>query len=344
MDRRLSGKDRERVWCAPRYFRKELTVFPVFLTISLVLVAGSSMYMSVFGLMGVFVNHAKVILCTGLGMEIGKILVVSHLYRSWETLRWPSRIFYSSVVFVLVVLTSIEVVGFLSQSQEYATHDLRIAETNLAALRSEASVIKEELSVIDSTLAGLPNSHVTRRIEERNKLGYREKQERLLEITRQEGNIQTRIITERQNAGPIFAAARIMGIRDTDAVAMLVLLLVLVLEPLSIGLTVATTAAWAGQKSTPRKTPEPVFSLDKEFIELTEKHSLTVGQIVRITGRKKPKTCEEWLNGKAPVPPKALRAVKAWANRQTKGSIAEENTKRREGKKRLLSDISAQQE
>jgi hypothetical protein len=343
MDRRLSGKDRERVWCAPRYFRKELTMFPVFLTISLALVAGSSMYMSVFGLMAVFVNHAKVILCTGLGMEIGKILVVSHLYTSWRMLRWPSKIFYSLVVFVLVVLTSIEVVGFLSQSQEYATHDLRIAEAGLSSLRSEAAIIREELSVIENTLAGLPNSHVTRRIEERNRLGYREKQERLLEITRQEGNIQTRIITERQNAGPIFAAARIMGIRDADAVAMLVLLLVLVLEPLSIGLTVATTAAWAGQKSTPKKSPEPV-SLDKEFIELTEKHSLTVGQIIQITGRKKPKTCEEWLNGKAPVPPKALRAVKAWANRQSRGSIAEENTKRREGKKRLLSDISAQQE
>ena len=298
-------------------------MFPVFLTISLVLVAGSSMYMSVYGLMAVFVNQSNVILCTGLGMEIGKILVVSHLYRSWETLRWPSRIFYSLVVFVLVVLTSMEVVGFLSQSHEYATHDLRIAETNLNALRSEAAVIREELSVIDSTLAGLPNSHVTRRIEERNKSGYREKQARLLEIVKQEGSIQTRIISEQQNAGPIFAVARIMNIKDTDAVALLVLLLVLVLEPLSIGLTVATTAAWMARKSTPKRNPESV-SLDKEFIELTEKHNLTIGQIVQITGRKKPKTCEEWLNGKAPVPPKALKAIKAWANTQGKESIAEE--------------------
>ena len=315
-------------------------MFPVFLTISLVLVAGSSMYMSVYGLMAVFINHEKVILCTGLGMELGKLLVVSHLYRSWDTLRWPSRLFYPLVVFVLVLLTSIEVVGFLSQSHEYATHDLRVAETNLNALRREAAVIREELSVIDSTLAGLPNSLVTRRIEERNKSGYREKQARLLEIVKLEGSTQTGIISAEKKSGPIFAVARIMAIKDTDAVAILVLLLVLVLEPLSIGLTVATTAAWMARKSTPKRNPESV-SLDKEFIELTEKHNLTIGQIVQITGRKKGKTCEDWLNGKAPVPPKALKAIKAWANKQGKESIAEEHTKRRPGKKRTPSGISA---
>jgi len=315
-------------------------MFPVFLTVSLVLVAGSSMYMSVYGLMAVFVNQSNVILCTGLGMEIGKILVVSHLYRSWGTLRWATRVFYSLVVLVLVVLTSIEVVGFLSQSHEYATHDLRTAEISLSTLRNEAAVIREELSLIDTTLAGLPNSHVTRRIEERNKSGYREKQSRLLEIVKQEGSMQTRVISEQQNAGPIFAVARIMGIKDTDAVAILVLLLVLVLEPLSIGLTVATTAAWMAGKSTQKRNPES-GSLDKEFIELTEKHSLTIGQIVKITGRKKAKTCEEWLNGKAPVPPKALKAIKAWVNTQGEESIAEEHTKRRTGKRGTPSGISA---
>ena len=318
-------------------------MFPAFLTISLVLVAGSSMYMSVYGLMAVFANQSNVILCAGLGMETGKILVVSHLYRSWGMLHWATRIFYSLVVLVLVVLTSMEVVGFLAQSHEHATRDLRIAQTNLNTLRSEAAVIREELSLIDTTLAGLPSSHVTRRIEERNKSSYREKQARLLEIVKQEGSLQTGIIGEQQNAGPIFAFARIIGIKDTDAVTLLVLLLVLVLEPLSIGLTVATTAAWISRRNIQERNPES-GSLDKEFIELTEKHSLTIGQIVQITGRKKPKTCEEWLNGKAPVPPKALKAIKAWANTQSKLSIAEGKTTRGLRNRRTPSDILAQQE
>ena len=318
-------------------------MFAVFLTMSLVLVAGSSMYMSVYGLMSVFVDHSKVILCTGLGMETGKILVVSHLYRTWEGLRWPSRLFYSSVVFVLVALTSIEVMGFLFQSHEHAAHDLRVAETDLSALRNEAAIVKEEISITENTLAGLPNSHVTRRIEERNKPGYREKQARLLEIVKQEGRLEARIISEQQNAGPVFAVARIMNMKGTDALAALIFLLVLVLEPLSIGLTVATTAAWTARKTAPKRESQSA-SLEKEFIELTEKHSLTIGQIVQITGRKKAKTCEGWLRGNVPVPPKALKAIKTWVNTQDRQPIAEENTRSRPGRKRIYSGLSAQQE
>jgi hypothetical protein len=109
--------------------------------------------------------------------------------------------FYSLIVFVLVVLTSIEVVGFLSQSHEYSSHDLRIAETDLNALKNEASAIKKELAIIDNTLAGLPNSHVTRRIEERKKMGYHEKQARVLEITKELGRIEPGLYASSKRPG-----------------------------------------------------------------------------------------------------------------------------------------------
>jgi hypothetical protein len=327
-------------WVVLSRYREGLGMFPVFLTMSLILVAGSSMYMSVFGLMAVFANHATVILCTGLGMEIGKLLVVSYLYRSWATLCWPSRLLYSLIVFVLVVLTSIEVVGFLSLSHEYSSHDLRIAETDLNSLKNEASAIEKELAIIDNTLAGLPNSHVTRRIEERKKMGYHEKQARMLEITKELGTTETRIIREQQKAGPVFAVAKIMSIKGTDAVFALILLLVLVLEPLSIGLTVAATAVWTVPRADKKRNSESV-SFDKEFIELTERHSLSIGQIVQITGRKKHRTCEEWLNGKTPVPPKAFKALKAWVNTEGKKSISGKIAEKPTEKKRVPNGIYA---
>ena len=76
-------------------------MFPIFLTGSLLLVAGSSIYMSVYGLMCVFKDQAMVILCMGLGMEIGKVLVVSYTYRSWRQLSRLSRTLYILIVFVL---------------------------------------------------------------------------------------------------------------------------------------------------------------------------------------------------------------------------------------------------
>lgn len=325
------------------------TMFPIFLTTSLLLVAGSSVYMSVYGLMCVFLDQATVILCMGLGMEVGKVLVVSYTYRNWRQLgRFPKTL-YILIVFILVLLTSIEVMGFLSQSHSYASHDLRIAKATLGALEREATVIRNQISVIDQTLEGLPSSYVTRRINERKKSGYQEKEARLLEIVQKKAALEAKIIEEQQSSGPVFAVARIMDIQDTDAISALILLLVLVLEPLSIGLTVATTAAWMARKSPQKELSEIIQSnhSNKELVELAKKHNLSISQIVKITGRKKPKTCEQWLSGKAPIPARALRAIRAWANRQDDESTLDINPKRHPTEKvdreRRLSVIQTEQ-
>jgi hypothetical protein len=53
-------------------------------TLSLILVFGSSEFMSIARLLSIFTNNTIIIVCMGFGMEIGKILAISHLYRSWH--------------------------------------------------------------------------------------------------------------------------------------------------------------------------------------------------------------------------------------------------------------------
>ena len=306
-------------------------MYPILVTISLLLVAGSSVYMSVYGLMAVFASNASVIMCMGLGMEIGKILTVTHLYLNWQKLGGLTKILYVLIVSVLVLLTSIEVIGFLSLSHANATQNLRATETALKGLKKEAAILQKQILTIDSTLAGLPTSHVTRRIKERKASGYGQKQARLLEIAKQQAELETRFIKTQASSGPIFAVAQILKINETDAIAMLILILVLVLEPLSIGLTVATSAAWMTQKITPKEKPQCDPS-NKELMALRKQYNLSVGQLVSITGRKKPKTCEAWLNGTTPVPAKALQAVRAWANKQTHNSTSSKKSSERNQK------------
>jgi len=308
-------------------------MYPVLVTISLLLVAGSSVYMSVYGLMAVFASNASVIMCMGLGMEIGKILTVTHLYRNWQKIGGLTKNLYILIVSVLVILTSIEVIGFLSLSHANATQNLRATETALKALKKEAAIIQKQILTIDSTLAGLPTSHVTRRIKERRASGYEQKQARLLEIAKQQAELETRFIKDQRSSGPIFAVAQILRINETDAIAMLILILVLVLEPLSIGLTVATSAAWMTQKITPKDKPQCDPS-NKELMALRKQYNLSVGQLVSITGRKKPKTCEAWLNGTTPVPTKALQAVRAWANKQSRNLTVHKNDPARKSKRK----------
>lgn len=290
-------------------------MYPILVTTSLLLVAGSSIYMSVYGLMSAFVRDASVVMCMGLGMEIGKILTVAHLYRNWQKLGGLTKGLYVLIVSVLILLTSIEVIGFLSMSHTHSTKGLRATETALKGLKKEATILQKQILTIDTTLAGLPASHVTRRIKERKALGYEQKQARLLEITKQQAELEAGFIRDQTSSGPIFAVAKILKINETDAIAILILILVIVLEPLSIGLTVATSAAWMTYKMKPEEKP-PYDASNKELMGLQKQYSLSIGQLVRITGRKKPTTCEAWLNGTSPVPTKALQAVQAWANKQ----------------------------
>jgi hypothetical protein len=208
----------------------------------------------------------------------------------------------------------------------HATHDLRSAETKLESLKREASILRDQISVIDTTLAGLPKSYVSRRIKERKAAGYDEKQTRLLEIAKHEAELQAKKIKEQQSAGPIFAVARIMNIQDRDAIAALIILLVMVLEPLSIGLTVATSAAWMSQKITPKTKPQ-CSSSSEELKAMRDRYNLTADQLLNITGRKKKKTCEAWLNGTTPIPERALRSVRTWT--KERDSELKSNIKKR---------------
>jgi hypothetical protein len=304
-------------------------MYPILVTISLLLVAGSSVYMSVYGVMSVFASNAPIIMCMGLGMEIGKLLTVAHLYRNWQKIGGLTKSLYVLIVSVLVILTSMEVIGFLSLSHASATQNLKTTETALKGIKKEAAILQKQILTIDATLAGLPTSHVTRRIKERKVSGYSQKHSRLLEIAKQQSELETGFFRDQASSSPIFAVAKIMKINETDAIAMLILILVLVLEPLSIGLTVATSAAWMTHKTTSKEEPQRATS-NKELITFQKQYSLSIGQLARITGRKKPKTCEAWLNGTTPVPAKALQAVQAWANKQSHELTSIKNTTERD--------------
>jgi hypothetical protein len=98
-------------------------MYPILVTISLILVFGSSAFMSVSGLLSIFSSSPTVIISMGLGMEIGKILTISHLYRNWKKYALPVRVWYILIISVLTLLTSLEVMGFLSRCYQDATKD-----------------------------------------------------------------------------------------------------------------------------------------------------------------------------------------------------------------------------
>jgi hypothetical protein len=295
-------------------------MYPALVTLSLILVFGSSAIMSISGLLSIFSNNTLIIVCMGIGIEGGKILTISHLYRSWEKNNGLVKAGYIFIIFVLTLLTSFEVMGFLSQCHQKTIQANHVIQSKIGALNNEESVLQNQINLIDAILKGLPESHVTRRIQERKKFDYGDKQNRLLEIIKQRSDLETQIISQDDNINPVSSIAKIFKVRESNIVSIFIPLLVLILEPLSIGLTIAANSAWMNYKKNKESIYNEISQNDKDHTKdlrkLQEKNHLTISQIAKITGRKKLKTCEGWLKGTIPTPPRALNEIRVWVKKQ----------------------------
>lgn len=294
-------------------------MYPVLITLSLVLVFGSSAFMSISGLLSIFSNNTIIIICMGLGMEVGKILSISHLFRIWPKSKSLTKTGYILIIFVLTLLTSFEIMGFLFKCHQKTVQSIHVIQSQVDALSEEAAVLRSHIHIIDQTLNGLPETHVTRRINERKNSGYEDKQNRLLEIIKHKLSLETQLISGDDNSNPVLTIAKILKMDDTFILSLFIPFLVLILEPLSIGLTIAANVAWINHKNeilAPQTNIKDNKKSTEELQSLQEKHDLTVSQIAKITGRKKLKTCEGWLKGTIPTPPRVLKEIKEWIKKQ----------------------------
>ncbi len=214
------------------------------LTLTLVLVFGTSAFVSVSGLSAVFSSAGITIILMGCGMELGKILTVIHLHRKWNVLNRLSRCFYIMVIVALVLITSCEILGYLSQNHVRGFRALESNHASLDALNQEETILRKRIETIDKTLSGLPASFVSKRLRERENAGYEGLQVRLTEVINEKADIERQQITDKAYSAPIFATARIFRINETETASFFILFLVCILEPLSIGLAVACSSAW----------------------------------------------------------------------------------------------------
>jgi len=324
----------------------------ILIPIAFVLVWGTSSYMSVAGLTAAIPGNMAVIMLMGCGLELGKISLVIFLHRRWKSLGVLSRAFYIAVALCLTCMTSIEVMGYLSQRHAEAVRGMAVSDARITSLDREAEILRRSINTVDATLAGLPEGYVTRRIVERRKAGYDRMQARLIEIAGIRAGLTKRNIEDTAYSGPVFAAARLMGVGHEQATTLFILALVLIFEPLSLGLAVASSAVMTradetgrphghenGQPAEPAKgghengqsgqrRPKTAIevksrgyerpTLTAELNKLMIDYDLTAADVAAITGKKQAETANAWAAGQPEIPIKALRKLRKWTKGKRK--------------------------
>jgi len=227
---------------------KKATIYQLIITSVLLLIVIPISYMSVYGFVKVFSESFYACLALGIGMEYGKILLVVQLHRRYHTLK-KAKYLYMLIILILTSITTAELGGFLAQSHTASSESVAIVDTGIEELKAEKRLLEAQMAKIEKGLDEIPDTWVSAKLKGMKESGYYEKEKRLFELVKLLRENKEVSVTKHMQAGPIFAISRIMGISDEDAIKWFILILISVIEPLSIGLTVAVSDAWANGRS-----------------------------------------------------------------------------------------------
>lgn len=165
-------------------------IFPFIILVTALIVSGVAAYYSVFGLSKLFSGAAFAVIIMASSLEIAKIVIASLLQREWNNLHLLRRIYLTSAVFVLIVLTSAGIYGFLSNAYQITAMKDSILESRLNVLElkkaryiEERDAIKIEQQQIVSNITDLRKS-----LSNPNQIQYYDKNTKQLITTTSTGS------------------------------------------------------------------------------------------------------------------------------------------------------------
>jgi len=120
--------------------------------------SGMSAYLSVIGMVAIFPgSYWTVVFLAGI-LEAAKIVAVVWVHQHWQAITKPIKVYLCSAIFVLMVITSMGVFGFLSKA--HIEHQLKIDSSigvNLAITDQALKSKQEEKTRIEDEIKRLDN-------------------------------------------------------------------------------------------------------------------------------------------------------------------------------------------
>jgi hypothetical protein len=256
--------------------------FPLLIAFSALSVSASAAFYSVSGLSKLFAGAAFAVIVMAASLEIAKLVIASLLYQYRKTLPKFLKWYLSMACFVLILITSMGIYGFLSAAyQETAAKagnvdsQIVLIETKRDNIREQLLVYNEEKSSINGAVASLRNGLSNNKIQYTDTLGNvitttsratRNALEKQLDqaIDRQTiinakvdqlneklFNYETEIVEVSMSnevageLGPLKYLSGLTGIPMDEIINYLLLTIIFVFDPLAIALVIAANFAFA---------------------------------------------------------------------------------------------------
>jgi len=258
--------------------------FPFIIALTALAVSGSAAFYSVFGLSKLFAGASTQVIIMAGSLEFAKLVVASLLYQYWKTINTFLKGYLMIACFVLMVITSGGIYGFLSGAYQSTATQSELLDKSLAILEQKQVRFEEtkedlllEKTQINQTISDLRTSlsnptqvswydkeaeqvitttsssarralqaELKTTIEDRDVLNI--KLEAILDsINKTDMALLEKEIDneDQRELGPLKYLAKITGWPMDQVVNWFLLLIIFVFDPLAIALVVAANFAFA---------------------------------------------------------------------------------------------------
>jgi hypothetical protein len=311
-------------------------LFPFIIALSALSVSASAAFYSVFGLAHLFAGASTEVIIMAGALEAAKLVVASLLYQYWDTINKILRTYFMVATFILMVITSGGIYGFLSGAyQETATQseflDRQVAVIQQKQVRFEEqkSDLKIEKAAVVKTISDLrvslsnpaqvswydkeaeqvitsTSSSARRALQAELKTSITERDNidlRLNAVTDSIAALDVNILDAQINnesareLGPLKYMAELTGQPMSTIVNWFMILIIFVFDPLAIAMVVAANMAFAHVKGVARDPKDYEVYKKKERTQEQIKEDYIKSEGDLSGPRLKPEPKEELLQG-----------------------------------------------
>lgn len=119
--------------------------FPIIVGLTALLIAGCAAGFSVYGLMILFGGSITLAIVFG-SLEWGKLIATTYLYRYWKKMGSLLKVYMTTAVAVLMLVTSLGIFGFLGSSYKKSSLEYTLSQNRMQMLEDQKNYHFETIS------------------------------------------------------------------------------------------------------------------------------------------------------------------------------------------------------
>ena len=133
-------------------------LFGILTLITALAIAGVAAWFSIAGLMAIFSAAAMPIAVMAGTLEVGKLLTASWLYRYWNETSFALKAYLSTAVFVLMLITSMGIFGYLSKAHLDQASESGDAFAIVERIDGQIGREENKISILEDRILGIGGS------------------------------------------------------------------------------------------------------------------------------------------------------------------------------------------